>query len=248
MKERHSPKTHFGFEEISWSEKQQKVNDVFDSVAKRYDLMNDVMSAGLHRLWKDEAVRMLGVQEHETILDLAGGTGDLTQRILKKIGSGQVILSDINFNMLQEGVKRMDRKGKVNVAYTLANAESLPFADASLDGLIIGFGLRNVRDQQAALNEFYRILKPQGRAVILEFSKVNSFLQKPYDFYSFNILPKMGKIIAKDRESYQYLAESIRKHPDQETLKNMLLTAGFHEAYYRNLAGGIVAVHLGWKK
>lgn len=240
-------KTHFGFEEVPWTEKQDKVNQVFDSVASRYDIMNDVMSMGLHRLWKDEAIRMLAPREGETILDLAGGTGDLTLRILKKMGTGHVILSDINFNMLREGVKRLDNKGKVGVSYALANAEALPFESDSLDGLIIGFGLRNVRDQQKALTEFYRVLKPKGRAVILEFSEIKGPLKKPYDFYSFNILPKMGELIAKDRESYQYLAESIRKHPNQETLKNMLLTAGFNEAHYRNLLGGMVAIHLGWK-
>lgn len=240
-------KTHFGFEEVSWADKQGKVNEVFDSVATRYDIMNDVMSLGLHRLWKDEAIRMLSPQEGETILDLAGGTGDLTLRILKKMGQGNVILSDINFNMLREGVKRLDNKGKLGVSYALANAEALPFANESLDALIIGFGLRNVRDQNAALREFYRVLKPKGRALILEFSEIKGPLKKPYDFYSFKILPKMGEIIAKDRESYQYLAESIRKHPNQDTLKNMLLTAGFNEAHYRNLQGGMVAIHLGFK-
>lgn len=247
MTEQKSQKTHFGYEEVSWTEKQGKVNQVFDSVANRYDIMNDVMSMGLHRLWKDEAIRMLSPQDGETILDLAGGTGDLTLRILKKMGSGNVILSDINFNMLSEGVKRLDRKGKLTVSYALANAESLPFADNSINALIIGFGLRNVRDQQKALGEFHRVLKPKGRAVILEFSEVQGPLKKPYDFYSFNILPKMGEIIAKDRDSYQYLAESIRKHPNQETLKNMLLKAGFNEAHYRNILGGMVAIHLGWK-
>ncbi len=239
--------THFGFQDIPWQEKQTKVNQVFDRVASRYDLMNDLMSAGLHRLWKDEAIRMLSPQANEIILDLAGGTGDLTSRILKKSPQTQVILSDINFNMLQEGMKRLDRVGRFGIHYTLANAESLPFERESCDGLIIGFGLRNVRDQQTALNEFYRILKPKGRVLILEFSEVSPPLKKPYDFYSFKVLPKLGKYVAHDEASYQYLAESIRKHPNQETLKNMLSLAGFNEVHYRNLMGGVVAIHLGWK-
>lgn len=240
-------KTHFGFKEVPWQEKQGKVNAVFSAVAKRYDLMNDVMSAGMHRLWKDEAVRMLAPRDNETILDLAGGTGDLTLRILKKTHQAHVILSDINFNMLEEGVKRLDQKGKFGVSYALANAESLPFTTASVNALIIGFGLRNVRDQQTALAEFERILKPGGRALILEFSEVTGPLRKPYDLYSFKVLPKMGEIVAKDAESYRYLAESIRKHPNQETLKNMLLKAGFAEAHYRNILGGVVALHLAVK-
>lgn len=245
--EKQSKKTFFGFQEIPWSEKQAKVNEVFNSVARKYDLMNDLMSAGLHRLWKDEAIRALAPQDGETILDLAGGTGDLTARILNKIQHGKVILSDINVQMLQEGIKRLDRQGKLNIAYALANAEALPFSANSIDGLIIGFGLRNVRDQQSALNEMQRVVKPRGRVVILEFSEINQVLKKPYDFYSFKILPKMGQIIAGDAESYVYLAESIRKHPNQETLKNMLLAAGFAEVNYRNLLGGLVSIHLAWK-
>ncbi len=242
-----SKNTHFGFTDVPWAEKQKKVNQVFDSVATRYDLMNDLMSAGLHRLWKDEAIRILSPQNNEVILDLAGGSGDLSARILKQAPQAKVILSDINFNMLQEGVKRLDREGKFSMQYALANAESLPFANESLDAIIIGFGLRNVRDQQAALNEFYRVLKPQGRALILEFSEVHDTLKKPYDFYSFKILPKLGKYVARDEASYQYLAESIRKHPNQEKLKSMLSIAGFEEVHYRNLLGGVVAIHFAWK-
>jgi len=242
-----SKKTFFGFNEVDWNEKQGKVNQVFHSVAKKYDLMNDLMSGGLHRLWKDEAIRMLSPQNGERIVDLAGGTGDLTLRILNKAPQAKVILSDINFSMLSEGVKRMDCAGKLNLDYALANAEALPFASNSVDALIIGFGLRNVRDQEAALAEFHRVLKPKGRALILEFSTVSGPLKKPYDFYSFKILPKIGKLVAQDESSYQYLAESIRKHPNQEKLKNMLSIAGFSEVHYRNILGGMVAIHLAWK-
>ncbi len=242
-------KTHFGYEDVSWQEKQSRVNQVFSSVATRYDVMNDFMSLGLHRLWKDEAVRMLSPQEHEIILDLAGGTGDLSKRILKRMhGRGQVILSDINLNMLREGVKRFDRSGQFSgLNYSVINAEALPFGDATLDGITIGFGLRNVRDQAAALAEMFRVLKPGGRALILEFSKMTGPLAKPYDWYSFHVLPKMGQLVTGDAESYRYLAESIRKHPEQKVLKNMLEHAGFAEVQYRNILQGLVAIHLARK-
>jgi demethylmenaquinone methyltransferase/2-methoxy-6-polyprenyl-1,4-benzoquinol methylase len=240
--------THFGYEDVSWEQKQSRVNQVFDSVAGRYDLMNDLMSFGLHRLWKDEAVRMLSPLEGERILDLAGGTGDLTQRILKRTHQrAEVILSDINFNMLQEGVRRLDRKGCFNVNYGVLNAESLPFPNQSLDAVIIGFGLRNVRDQEAALQEMHRVLKPNGRALILEFSKMQGPLAKPYDAYSFHVLPKMGAWVTGDADSYRYLAESIRKHPEQEVLKHLLHQAGFSSVRYKNLLSGLVAIHLGLK-
>lgn len=248
MSEEHPKHTHFGYSEVPWQEKQSRVNQVFDSVARRYDLMNDLMSLGQHRLWKDRAIKMLSPQEGETILDLAGGTGDLTARILKKIrGRGEIILSDINFNMLKEGVKRFDQQGQLGLHYGVLNAESLPFLPTSIDALMIGFGLRNVRDQQAALNEMYRVLKPGGRALILEFSKMSGPFAKCYDWYSFHILPKLGALVAKDAHSYQYLAESIRKHPPQEQLKTMLYQAGFDEVRYENLFGGMVAIHLAWK-
>ncbi len=242
-------KTHFGYEEVSWKDKQSRVNQVFSSVAGRYDLMNDLMSMGLHRLWKDEAVRILAPEEGETIVDLAGGTGDLSRRILKRMhGRGQVILSDINLAMLREGVKRLDRSGHLSgVHYCVLNAETLPFEAASVDGITIGFGLRNVRDQAAALKEMFRVLKPGGRALILEFSKMHGPLAKPYDWYSFHILPKMGALVTGDSDSYRYLAESIRKHPEQEILKNNLYQAGFEEVYYRNLLQGLVAIHLARK-
>ncbi|MCX7124033.1 MAG: bifunctional demethylmenaquinone methyltransferase/2-methoxy-6-polyprenyl-1,4-benzoquinol methylase UbiE [Gammaproteobacteria bacterium] len=242
-------KTHFGYEDVSWQEKQSRVNQVFSSVAKRYDVMNDLMSLGLHRLWKDEAVRMLSPQEGETILDLAGGTGDLSKRILKRMhGRGRVILTDINLNMLREGVKRFDRTGQFSdLDYGVVNAEALPFQDASLDAITIAFGLRNVRDQATALAEMFRVLKPGGRALILEFSKMKGPLAKPYDWYSFHILPKMGQLVTGDADSYRYLAESIRKHPEQVVLKTMLEQAGFSEVHYRNILQGLVAIHLARK-
>lgn len=241
--------THFGYEKVSWQEKQSRVNQVFNSVAQRYDVMNDLMSLGLHRLWKDEAVRMLSPQEGELILDLAGGTGDLSKRILKRMhGRGRVILSDINVHMLREGVKRFDRMGQLSgLEYSVLNAEALPFADASVDGITIGFGLRNVRDQGAALVEMHRVLKPGGRALVLEFSKMHGPLAKPYDWYSFHVLPKLGQWVTGDAESYRYLAESIRKHPEQAVLKSMLEQAGFGEVHYRNLLQGLVAIHLARK-
>lgn len=248
MKQEHPDKTHFGYEEVSWHDKQGKVNEVFHSVAHKYDLMNDLMSMGLHRLWKERAVQKLLLKEGMSVLDLAGGTGDLTERIVKRIGaSGTMVLSDINESMLQEGQHRLDNKGLFQVKCVTANAERLPFADAQFDAVIIGFGLRNVRDQNAALREIYRVLKLNGRALILEFSRPHKLLQKPYDWYSFKILPHLGKLVANDADSYQYLAESIRKHPDQETLKQMMVAAGFTEVNYENLSGGIVALHLGWK-
>lgn len=248
MRDERSDKTHFGFEEVAWEEKQGKVNSVFHSVAHKYDLMNDLMSLGLHRLWKERAVRKLLLKEGMSVLDLAGGTGDLTRRIVKKIGpSGRMVLADINESMLAEGRKRLDNEGLFQVECVTANAERLPFDVGDFDAVIIGFGLRNVRDQHAALREIYRVLKVNGRALVLEFSRPRDGLQKPYDWYSFKVLPRLGKMVAQDEESYRYLAESIRKHPDQETLKHMMEDAGFSEVDYENLSGGIVALHLGWK-
>lgn len=241
-------KTHFGYQEVDWEKKQSYVNEVFHSVAHKYDLMNDLMSLGLHRLWKDHAVKKLLLRPGMCVLDLAGGTGDLSRRISQKVGtSGQVVLADINESMLREGVMRLDNLGLLQMQYVTLNAEALPFPDEYFDAIIIGFGLRNVRDQNQALREMYRVLKPMGRALILEFSKVNELLRKPYDFYSFKILPKLGKLVAQDEASYRYLAESIRQHPEQEVLKSMMMDAGFQDTSFENLLGGVVAIHLGWK-
>lgn len=240
----------FGFKEVPWEEKVKHVKSVFDSVADKYDLMNDVMSFGIHRLWKRLTIEKTAVRSGMRVLDLAGGTGDLTKALAQRVApSGEVVLADINENMVQVGRRRLVDAGVAQwVDFTLANAEQLPFADASFDRVTIAFGLRNVTDKAAALREMARVLKPGGQALILEFSQVKQpWLAKAYDFYSFNILPKMGKVIAQDEESYRYLAESIRKHPDQETLKNMMLEAGFDKVTYTNLNEGIVALHQGWK-
>lgn len=245
-----SEKTHFGYQDVSWDKKQGLVNEVFDSVAGNYDLMNDLMSAGMHRLWKRFVVDMAAVRRGYKILDLAGGTGDLTQAFAKQVGDdGRVVLADINPHMLAEGQKRVDAKGLFNrVDICQLNAESLPFPDNHFDRMTIGFGLRNVRDKQKALGEMHRVLKPGGFMMVLEFSKPTTKpLAKIYDLYSFSLLPKIGKVVAKDEDSYRYLAESIRKHPDQETLKNMMLEAGCSSVDYHNLTGGIVAVHRGFK-
>ena len=242
--------THFGYETVKTSEKSNRVADVFHAVAQKYDVMNDLMSFGIHRLWKKTAIDLLSVQRHQWVLDIAGGTGDLTAKISEKIGStGRVILSDINSSMLAVGKGRLlDRGIYKNVSLALADAEKLPFADNTFDRLIIGFGLRNVTDKDAALCSMYRVLKPGGRAVILEFSKPKlPGLQTIYDAYSFKILPWLGKTVLNDANSYQYLAESIRMHPDQETLKTMMQTAGFENCDIHNLSGGIVAVHRGYK-
>lgn len=243
-------KTHFGFEEVNVQDKADRVATVFHSVAEKYDVMNDLMSLGIHRLWKKFAIDLLGVHKGHVVLDIAGGTGDLAAKISEKIGkSGKVILSDINSSMLMQGKDRMIDKGLFeNINYAQANAEILPFADNTFDRVIIGFGLRNVTDKQQALHSMFRVLKPGGRALILEFSKPTLPGLKPiYDAYSFKILPWLGKKILNDANSYRYLAESIRMHPDQETLKNMMVTAGFENCDYHNLSGGIVAVHRGFK-
>ncbi len=237
--------THFGFKTVTVSAKQKLVNNVFDSVANKYDIMNDVLSFGMHRLWKDYTIENSNVKLGDNILDLAGGTGDLTYRFSKKIGtSGQIILSDINNSMLNVGRNNLLNKGLINANFIQANAQQLPFADNSFDIVSIAFGLRNITDKQQAINEIFRVLKVRGCLLVLEFSKVkDEFMQKIYDFYSFNIMPKLGKLIADDEDSYRYLAESIRKHPDQETLKNMIIKAGFNMCEYHNLSTGIVALH-----
>lgn len=240
--------THFGFTQVPRAEKVQRVGQVFSSVASRYDVMNDLMSFGLHRLWKRFAIELCHVRAGQRILDLAGGTGDLARQLATLTGAeGQVILGDINRAMLEVGRERLLNEG-VLVNFAQMNAECLPFADNNFDLITIAFGLRNVTDKDAALASMYRILKPGGRLLVLEFSQVQVAPLKPlYDFYSFRILPLIGKVIAKDADSYRYLAESIRMHPDQETLKSMLETAGFERCDYHNLEGGIVAVHRGFK-
>jgi demethylmenaquinone methyltransferase/2-methoxy-6-polyprenyl-1,4-benzoquinol methylase len=242
--------THFGYETVNTKEKQGKVAEVFHSVANKYDVMNDLMSLGIHRLWKRLTIEKSGVRRGHSVLDLAGGTGDLTAKFSRIVGeTGQVILGDINDSMLKVGRSRLTDKGYVgNIEYVQANAECLPFPDNSFDCITIAFGLRNVTDKDAALASMYRVLKPGGRLLVLEFSKpVAPGLSPVYDFYSFNVLPFMGKVIANDSESYRYLAESIRMHPDQETLKDMMHTAGFERCDYENLTGGIVALHRGFK-
>ncbi|ESK39292.1 ubiquinone/menaquinone biosynthesis methyltransferase ubiE [Acinetobacter nectaris CIP 110549] len=242
--------THFGFETVRTEEKEQKVAHVFHSVAKKYDLMNDLMSFGIHRLWKRFAIQMSGVRRGQHVLDIAGGTGDLAKVFSREVGSqGHVVLSDINESMLNVGRDRLIDAGCTNVDFVLANAESLePFEDNSFDLVTISFGLRNVTNKEAALESMLRVLKPGGRLLILEFSKpIFEPFSKLYDAYSFTALPLMGKIIANDSESYKYLAESIRMHPDQKTLKGMMENAGFQNCDYHNLTAGIVAVHRGFK-
>ena len=239
--------THFGYKTINEGEKQQQVGEVFHSVASKYDIMNDVMSVGLHRVWKRFAVDISGVKAGDKVLDIAGGSGDLSKLFAQKVGaSGQVILTDINASMLTVGRDRMIDAG-LSVPAMQCNAEQLPFADHSFDCVIVAFGLRNMTHKDIALKEMQRVLKVGGRLLVLEFSKVWQPLEKLYDIYSFKLLPFMGKLIAKDAESYQYLAESIRMHPDQETLKKMMIEAGLSHVDYHNLNAGVVALHKGYK-
>lgn len=245
-----SKKTHFGYKQVDADEKEGMVAGVFNSVASKYDVMNDVMSFGIHRIWKKIALSHTGLKKGQRALDVAGGTGDLTIEMSKQVGSsGEVILSDINEAMLEQGRQRLIDKGIAgNVKFVVASAEDLPFEDNSFDCLTIAFGLRNVTHQDKALSSMYRVLKPGGRLLILEFSKpVIPGLDRAYDFYSFNILPLMGKVIANDADSYRYLAESIRMHPDQATLKQMMQDAGFERCTFHNMSGGIVALHKGFK-
>lgn len=242
--------THFGFETVNAEDKAKRVRGVFDSVASKYDVMNDMMSMGIHRVWKQFTIDLAAVKKGEQVLDLAGGTGDLAIRFAKQVGpEGHVILSDINAAMLTEGRDRLLNKGLVNnVDIVQADAQYLPFADNTFDLITIAFGLRNVTDKELALRSMYRVLKPGGRLMVLEFSKPSvPGLGAIYDQYSFKILPKMGEFIANDADSYRYLAESIRMHPDQETLLGMLQNAGFGRTQYFNLTGGIVALHRGYK-
>ncbi len=242
--------THFGFETVAADKKADMVADVFHSVAAKYDIMNDLMSMGIHRIWKRFALDCSGVRRGQKVLDLAGGTGDLTAKFSRIVGdSGQVVLADINDSMLKVGRAKLRDLGiEGNVEYVQANAEALPFPDNHFDLITIGFGLRNVTDKDKALRSMFRVLKPGGRLLVLEFSKPEfEPLSKVYDFYSFNILPKIGEVITNDGDSYKYLAESIRMHPDQDTLKGMMEDAGFEGAEYFNLTGGIVALHRGYK-
>lgn len=243
-------KTHFGFETVATDEKADRVRGVFDSVAPNYDLMNDLMSGGLHRLWKRFTLKKTGLRPGNSALDLAGGTGDLAAGLSKQVGqTGMVCLTDINASMLDQGRSRLVDRGIVKtVTFVQANAEALPFKDDSFHCITIGFGLRNVTDKAAALESMSRVLKPGGRLLILEFSRpALKFIEPLYDFYSFRILPAVGEIVAGDEQSYRYLAESIRMHPNQQELLDMMGSAGLEESHYYNLAAGIVALHIGYK-
>ena len=242
--------THFGFREVPTGDKAKLVRSVFDSVAGKYDLMNDLMSLGIHRIWKRIAVQLSHVRYGERVLDLAGGTGDMTALFRERVGEqGWVILSDINAEMLKRGRDRLIDEGVVSgVDFTQIDAEKLPFPDNSFDCICIAFGLRNVTHKDEALRSMYRVLKPGGRVIILEFSEAQGKLfKKTYDLYSFKLLPLIGKLVAGDAESYRYLAESIRMHPNQEKLKAMMAEAGFEHCEYYNLTHGVVAIHRGYK-
>lgn len=242
--------THFGYQQVEAGEKADRVRAVFDSVANRYDLMNDLMSFGIHRIWKRVAVELAGIRRGQRLLDLASGTGDLAARFAGLVGpEGLVVMSDINAAMLDQGRVRMADRGLVgNIEYVQIDAEEIPFPDNSFDCITIGFGLRNVTDKQRALSAMLRVLKPGGRLLILEFSHPsNRPLKAAYDLYSFSLLPIIGRLVAGDEASYRYLAESIRMHPNQEALIEMMEQAGFERCDYHNLTGGIVAIHRGFK-
>jgi demethylmenaquinone methyltransferase/2-methoxy-6-polyprenyl-1,4-benzoquinol methylase len=241
--------TDFGFQSVPRADKARRVRGVFDSVAGRYDLMNDLMSAGVHRLWKRFTLQLTGLRPGQQALDVAGGTGDLSVGMARQVGAqGLVILTDINAAMLARGRDRLIDEGLVtNVRCLQANAEALPFADDTFHCVTIGFGLRNVTDKPAALRSMRRVLKPGGQLLVLEFSRPAPPLRPLYDAYSFHILPRLGQLVAQDEASYRYLAESIRMHPDQDTLKGLMIEAGLEDCQYHNLSGGIVAVHRGYK-
>ncbi len=244
------PTTHFGYRDVPVAEKQKLVGDVFTSVAEKYDLMNDLMSFGIHRLWKRHFVAISGLRRGDRVLDLAGGTGDIAALMLPQVGTeGEVVIGDINDAMLRVGRDRLTDRGLVQgLRYAQLNAEALPFPDRSFDAVTIAFGLRNVTDKQRALGEMHRVLRIGGRALILEFSEVRQDWLRPlYDFHSFKVLPRLGRLFAQDADSYRYLAESIRKHPNQETLRGMLEQAGFAKVEVRNLSAGIVAIHRGYR-
>lgn len=249
MTENSAKEADFGFRQVPLGEKQGLVDDVFHSVARRYDLMNDLMSGGLHRLWKRAAIEEVRPRPGQVVLDLAGGTGDLARVLAARVGEqGHVVLADINMRMLERGRDRLIDDGVAgNVSLAQVDAEALPFRDRSFDAITMAFGLRNVTDKTRALQSMRRVLKPGGRVVVLEFSKPAEVLRPAYDFYSFNVLPALGRYVAGDEASYRYLAESIRMHPDQETLLRMMEAAGFEQCRYRNLSGGIVALHVGWR-
>jgi len=241
-----SEKTHFGYEQVAPVDKARRVRGVFDSVAGKYDLMNDLMSAGLHRLWKRFTVEATGVRPGMRVLDLAGGTGDLARLYAERVGAtGEVVLSDINGAMLVAGRDKLLNAGCA-LAAVQCDAEQLPFGSGAFDRVSIAFGLRNVTRKEAALAEMRRVLKPGGIAAVLEFSRVWAPLAPAYDWYSFNVIPRLGKLVAGDEASYRYLAESIRMHPDQETLGAMMREAGFDRVEVHNLAAGVVALHLGY--
>ncbi|BDA59051.1 bifunctional demethylmenaquinone methyltransferase/2-methoxy-6-polyprenyl-1,4-benzoquinol methylase UbiE [Shewanella sp. DNRA4] len=250
MSEGESKNTHFGYKTVEADKKADLVAGVFHSVAAKYDIMNDVMSFGIHRFWKRYTIEVSGARPGMKVLDLAGGTGDLTAKFSHLVGDkGEVVLADINDSMLKVGRTKLRDKGIVNnVSYVQANAEALPFPDNHFDIITIAFGLRNVTDKDAALRSMNRVLKPGGKLLVLEFSKPqHEIMRKVYDLYSFKVLPKMGELITKDAGSYEYLAESIRMHPDQDTLKQMMVNAGFEQVDYTNMTDGIVALHRGYK-
>ncbi len=241
--------THFGYKTVPVSDKADLVKGVFDSVANRYDIMNDLMSGGLHRLWKRHAIDQAGVRKGHVVLDLAGGTGDLAQAFAQRVGAaGHVVLADINAAMLIQGRRRMVDGGVAgNLSIAQVDAQNLPFENSSFDRITVAFGLRNITDKSAALQSMHRVLKPGGKLLLLEFSQPAEAIKPAYDFYSFKVLPLIGKLVVGDEDSYQYLAESIRMHPNQETLLSMMQDAGLERCRYQNLAGGIVALHSGYR-
>jgi demethylmenaquinone methyltransferase/2-methoxy-6-polyprenyl-1,4-benzoquinol methylase len=249
-RERAGARTHFGYEEVPWEEKARRVRGVFDNVADRYDLMNDLMSLGLHRLWKRFTIERSGLRPGQRALDVAAGTGDLARGFAERVGpTGHVVLADINARMLERGRERLLDAGVAgNVGYVLADAERLPFAEETFDCVAIGFGLRNVTDKAAALASMRRVLRTGGRLLVLEFSQPTvPAVRSLYDLYSFGVLPRLGRVVAGDEDSYRYLAESIRMHPDQDEMLAMLEAAGLERCRYHNLAGGIVALHVGYR-
>ncbi|MEM6819859.1 MAG: bifunctional demethylmenaquinone methyltransferase/2-methoxy-6-polyprenyl-1,4-benzoquinol methylase UbiE [Pseudomonadota bacterium] len=249
MSEKSGNTTHFGYETVNTGDKAERVRGVFDSVAGNYDLMNDLMSGGIHRLWKRTTVQDAAVRVGDHVLDLAGGTGDLAIEFARQVGpEGHVVLADINAAMLEQGRDRVINSGVVgNLSIAQVNAETLPFAEGTFDLITIAFGLRNVTHKEKALESMLRTLKPGGRVMVLEFSKPDPILKPAYDLFSFSVLPFLGKVVANDEASYRYLAESIRVHPDQETLKGMMEQAGFVDVGFKNLTGGIAALHTGYK-